>query len=67
MKEIIRNGITVISVGFPKMGKAIGGFISNPHHVEERFVPEVIIRTENPAFYNHVYSLSFADKLSQCM
>jgi hypothetical protein len=23
--------------------------------------------TENPAFYNHVYSLLFADKLSQCL
>jgi hypothetical protein len=44
MKEIIRNGITVISVDFSLMGKTIAGFISNPRHVEKIFVPDVIIR-----------------------
>lgn len=44
MKEIIRNGITVISVDFVQMGNAIADFISNPHQVEKTFIPEVIIR-----------------------
>lgn len=44
MKEIIRNGITVISVDFSALGKSIARFISNPKPTIELFTPEVIIR-----------------------
>lgn len=44
MKEIIRNGITVISADFAKMGQSISRFIKNPKQTAEIFAPEVIIR-----------------------
>jgi DNA-binding transcriptional regulator YhcF (GntR family) len=44
MKEIIRNGITVVSVDFYKMGQSISRFIANPRPTTEIFIPEVIIR-----------------------
>jgi DNA-binding transcriptional regulator YhcF (GntR family) len=44
MKEIIRDGITVISIDFARMGKRISDFIRNPRHIQEIFSPEVIIR-----------------------
>lgn len=44
MKEIIRNGITVVSADFPKMGQSILRFISNPKFTTELFEPDVIIR-----------------------
>jgi DNA-binding transcriptional regulator YhcF (GntR family) len=44
MKEIIRNGITVISADFVKMGQSISRFICNPKHTVELFSPDVIIR-----------------------
>ncbi len=44
MKEIIRNGITVISVDFVKLGQSISRFIANPRPTTEIFIPEVIIR-----------------------
>lgn len=44
MKEIIRNGITVVSVDFVKLGQAISRFIINPKPTNEVFIPEVIIR-----------------------
>lgn len=44
MKEIIRSGITVISVDFSAMGKSIAGFITNPKPTVEVFTPEIIIR-----------------------
>lgn len=44
MKEIIRNGITVVSVDFVKLGQAISRFITSPKPTTEVFVPEVIIR-----------------------
>ncbi len=44
MKEIIRNGITVVSVDFVKMGQSISRFIANPRPTAEIFIPEVIIR-----------------------
>jgi DNA-binding transcriptional regulator YhcF (GntR family) len=44
MKEIIRNGITVISVDFKRIGHLIAKFIQNPKTTKEIFYPEVIIR-----------------------
>lgn len=44
MKEIIRNGITVVSVDFVKLGQSISRFITNPKPTTEMFIPEVIIR-----------------------
>ncbi len=44
MKEIIRNGITVISVDFVKLGQSISRFIADPKPITEIFIPEVIIR-----------------------
>jgi DNA-binding transcriptional regulator YhcF (GntR family) len=44
MKEIIRNGITVMSVDFAGMGRSISRFIMNPVKTNELFYPEVIIR-----------------------
>jgi len=44
MKEIIRNGITVISVNFVQMGQSIARFISTQKPTNEIFIPEVIIR-----------------------
>jgi DNA-binding transcriptional regulator YhcF (GntR family) len=44
MKEIIRNGITVVSVDFVKLGQAISRFIIHPKPTTEVFIPEVIIR-----------------------
>ena len=44
MKEIIRNGITVISVDFEKMGKAISQFITKSKFQKEVFEPEIIFR-----------------------
>jgi len=44
MKEIIRNGITVVSVDFEKLGRAISRFITTLKPTTEVFIPEVIIR-----------------------
>lgn len=44
MKEIIRNGITVVSSDFSKMGQAIARFIANPVQTAEVYHPEVIMR-----------------------
>jgi len=44
MKEIIRNGITVVSADFAKMGRIIARFIMDPKYTTEFFYPEVIIR-----------------------
>jgi len=44
MKEIIRNGITVVSVDFEKMGQSISRFIIDPKPTVEVFIPEVIFR-----------------------
>lgn len=44
MKEIIRNGITVISIDFARMGQSISRFIVNPRPTSEIFTPEVIMR-----------------------
>ncbi len=44
MKEIIRNGITVVSVDFVKLGQSISKFIGNQKSTTEVFMPEVIIR-----------------------
>ncbi len=44
MKEIIRNGITVVSANFAKMGRSISRFIMNPAKTTELFNPEIIIR-----------------------
>lgn len=44
VKEIIRNGITVISADFAKMGRAISSFIINPKKTKEILEPEIIIR-----------------------
>jgi DNA-binding transcriptional regulator YhcF (GntR family) len=44
MKEIIRNGITVVSVDFVKLGQSISRFIINQKPTTEVFMPEVIIR-----------------------
>jgi DNA-binding transcriptional regulator YhcF (GntR family) len=44
MKEIIRNGISVVSVDFVKLGQSISRFIANPRPTTETYFPEVIIR-----------------------
>lgn len=44
MKEIIRNGITVVSVDFVKLGQSISRFIANPRPTTEIYFPEMIIR-----------------------
>jgi DNA-binding transcriptional regulator YhcF (GntR family) len=44
MKEIIRSGITVVSVDFVKLGRSISKFIANQKPTTEVFIPEVIIR-----------------------
>ncbi len=44
MKEIIRNGITVVSADFSKMGQAIARFITSPVKTTEVCRPEVIVR-----------------------
>ncbi|WP_423130317.1 GntR family transcriptional regulator [Gaoshiqia sp. Z1-71] len=44
MKEIIRNGITVVSADFAKMGESISRFINKPEKTTELFHPDVIIR-----------------------
>ncbi|MDD4191300.1 MAG: GntR family transcriptional regulator [Mangrovibacterium sp.] len=44
MKEIIRNGITVVSADFAKIGRLISRFIMNPTKTAELFNPEIIIR-----------------------
>lgn len=44
MKEIIRNGISVVSVDFVKLGQSISRFIANPRPTNEIYFPEVIIR-----------------------
>ncbi|MBE0655758.1 MAG: GntR family transcriptional regulator [Bacteroidales bacterium] len=44
MKEIIRNGITVVSIDFAAMGKSIASYIKNPDPVYETFSPKVILR-----------------------
>lgn len=44
MKEIIRNGITVVSADFAKMGQSISRFIANPKQTIEIYTPDVIIR-----------------------
>lgn len=44
MKEIIRSGITVVSVDFVKLGQSISKFIGNQKPTTEVLIPEVIIR-----------------------
>lgn len=44
MKEIIRSGITVISVDFARLGQSISRFIANPKPITEIFTPGVIVR-----------------------
>jgi len=44
MKEIIRNGITVVSADFVKMGQSISQFINTRKPTTEVFVPEIILR-----------------------
>ncbi len=44
MKEIIRNGITVISVDFAKMGQSVSKFIGKPSFTKEIFSPDIIFR-----------------------
>jgi len=44
MKEIIRNGITVVSADFVKLGQSISRFILNPEPATEVFIPDMIIR-----------------------
>jgi hypothetical protein len=44
MKEIIRDGISVVSVDFIKLGQSISRFIANPRPTTEIYFPEVIIR-----------------------
>jgi DNA-binding transcriptional regulator YhcF (GntR family) len=44
MKEVIRSGITVVSVDFVKLGQSISKFITNQKPTTEVFIPEVIIR-----------------------
>ena len=44
MKEIIRNGITVISTDFIKMGQSISRYINTQKPTTEVFEPEIIIR-----------------------
>ena len=44
MKEIIRDGITVISADFAQMGQSIARFITKPKQTIEIFEPDVIIR-----------------------
>jgi len=44
MKEIIRNGISAVSVDFVKLGQSISRFITNPKPTTEIYFPEVIIR-----------------------
>ncbi len=44
MKEIIRNGITVVSADFVRMGQAIADFIVNPSYRNKIFPPEIISR-----------------------
>jgi DNA-binding LacI/PurR family transcriptional regulator len=44
MKEIIRSGISVVSVDFVKLGQSISRFIANPRPTTEIYYPEVIIR-----------------------
>jgi len=44
MKELIRNGITVISVDFAKMGQSIADFIFHPSARNETFMPDILFR-----------------------
>ncbi len=44
MKEIIRNGITVVSADFVQMGKAIADYIVNPSYQNKVFTPKIIFR-----------------------
>lgn len=44
MKEIIRNGITVISADFVKMGQSISSFINTQTPTNQLFKPEIIFR-----------------------
>ncbi|GAB1855475.1 GntR family transcriptional regulator [Flavobacteriaceae bacterium MHTCC 0001] len=44
MKQIIRDGITVISADFKEMGKAIAEFIMEPVHTQKVFTPKLIVR-----------------------
>jgi DNA-binding transcriptional regulator YhcF (GntR family) len=44
MKEIIRDGISVVSVDFVKLGQSVSRFIANPRPTAEIYFPEVIIR-----------------------
>lgn len=44
MKEFIRNGITVISVDFAKLGQSISTYIKNPIYTQKVFELELIIR-----------------------
>ena len=40
MKEIIRSGISVVSVDFVKLGQSISRFIANPRPTSEIYCPE---------------------------
>jgi len=44
MKEFIRNGITVISVDFAKMGQSVSAYMKNPVYTHQVFELELIIR-----------------------
>jgi len=44
MKEIIRQGITVISTDFSEMGRKVGRFILDREHVREIIQTKIIIR-----------------------
>jgi len=44
LKEIIRNGISVVSIDFVKLGQSISRFIANPRPTNEIYFPEVILR-----------------------
>jgi len=44
MKEIIRNGITVISTDFGEMGSAIGGFIKTKQAVQKTIPTKIKLR-----------------------
>jgi DNA-binding transcriptional regulator YhcF (GntR family) len=44
MKEIIRDGISVVSVDFVQLGQSISRFIANTKPTTEIYFPEVIIR-----------------------
>lgn len=44
MKEIIRNGITVVSTDFNKIGRMVSAFITNRKSINEVLHPKIIVR-----------------------